>query len=261
MGSLHIACIYIFKLFSELFGANATDLLTVKSLEEFPLIYKEKLFKPQEMKPLQLVKIELGDVDNLNEDDEDESDKVLQELGLNDEDFIDNGVAAENEEDEPDEDENSRENDPDFKIEDLKNDANGDDDISNMKKKSNANNVTSSSNNASSKCRKSPQTCEKCHKTYNTQTQFRIHQRDAWRCPGKPEPKWLRIVKGKDYYCLHPDCSADGVNGPLFPRRNKYWLHLREKHWNREIFVSEKNLIEIFLFFENEITYSILKYP
>ena len=52
------------------------------------------------MKPLQLVKIELGDVDNLNEDDEDESDKVLQELGLNDEDFIDNGVAGENEEDE-----------------------------------------------------------------------------------------------------------------------------------------------------------------
>ena len=63
-------------------------------------MYKEKLFKPQEMKPLQLVKIELGDVDNLNNEDEDvdESDKVLQELGLNDEDFIDNGEVAENEE-------------------------------------------------------------------------------------------------------------------------------------------------------------------
>ena len=78
-------------------------------------MYKEKLFKPQEMKPLQLVKIELGDVDNLNNEDEDvdESDKVLQELGLNDEDFIDNGEVAENEEED---DENSHENDPDFKI-------------------------------------------------------------------------------------------------------------------------------------------------
>ena len=88
----------------------------------------------------------------------------------------------------------------------------------------------------------------------------RIHQRDAWRCPGKPEPKWLRIVKGKDYYCLHPDCSADGVNGPLFPRRNKYWVHLREKHWNREIFVSvishKKKVFHLYLF-ENEITYSL----
>ena len=222
-------------------------------------MYKEKLFKPQEMKPLQLVKIELGDVDNLNNEDEDvdESDKVLQELGLNDEDFIDNGEVAENEEED---DENSHENDPDFKIEDHKNDTNGEDII--IKKKSNANNVNSSSNNANSKnsSKKSPQTCEKCHKTYNTQTQFRIHQRDAWRCPGKPEPKWLRIVKGKDYYCLHPDCSADGVNGPLFPRRNKYWVHLREKHWNREIFVSvishKKNFLSYL--FEDEITYSVL---
>ena len=62
---------------------------------------------------------------------------------------------------------------------------------------------------------------------------------DEWRCPGKPEPKWLRIVKGKDYYCLHPDCSSDGINGPMFARRNKYWHHLRDKHWNKEAFVSE----------------------
>ena len=102
---------------------------------------------------------------------------------------------------------------------------------------------TNTSEEKNGKKKKVPKTCEKCHKTYNTQTQFRIHQRDEWRCPGKPEPKWLRINKGKDYYCVHPDCSTDGINGPMFPRRNKYWHHLREKHWNKDSFVSFNELI------------------
>ena len=205
--------------FLELFGANDT-LITVKCLEDFPLMYKEKLFKPQEMKPLDLVKTELGD-NEIDEDNDQQTENVLQELGLNEEDFIDNGMVDDDDEDE--EEEVDKKDDKDFKVNDSAKDKT--DEITNGDK--------------SKKIKKrSPKTCEKCHKTYNTQTQFRIHQRDAWRCPGKPEPKWLRIVKGKDYYCLHPDCCSDGINGPLFPRRNKYWLHLREKHWNREVFVS-----------------------
>ena len=168
--------------FSDLFGTNQSSVI-VKPIDAFPTLYKEKLFKAQEMKPLELVKTELDDDNN---EVNDESNEELEE-------------------------ELESEEQPEVKT-----------------KKSQA-----------GASKKRPQkTCEKCHKTYNTQTQFRIHQRDAWRCPGKPEPKWLRIVKGKDYYCLHPDCSTDGVNGPMFARRNKYWHHLKEKHWDRDNFVS-----------------------
>ena len=165
--------------------------MIVKPIDAFPTLYKEKLFKAQEMKPLELVKTELDDEQNEENEVDNESNEELEE-------------------------ELESEEQPEVKA-----------------KKSQA-----------GATKKRPQkTCEKCHKTYNTQTQFRIHQRDAWRCPGKPEPKWLRIVKGKDYYCLHPDCSTDGVNGPMFARRNKYWHHLKEKHWDRDNFVSLENLL------------------
>ena len=181
-------------IFSDLCGTNQSNVI-VKPIDAFPTLYKEKLFKPPEMKPLELVKTEL------------ETSDIREDIEENDE---ENEESDQNVEDE---------NDEEIEENELKS----------IEK------VTTTKKSGKSK--RPPKTCEKCHKTYNTQTQFRIHQRDAWRCPGKPEPKWLRIVKGKDYYCLHPDCSSDGVNGPMFARRNKYWHHLRDKHWDRDNFV------------------------
>lgn len=43
----------------QFFGTNSAS-ICVKSVQDFPLNYKEKMFKPQEMKPLQLVKAELA---------------------------------------------------------------------------------------------------------------------------------------------------------------------------------------------------------
>ena len=219
------------KSLSELFGSNQT-LITTKSLEEIPLLYKEKMFKSQEMKPLDLVKSEL----NVQDASGELTEKVLQELGLNDDDFMENGLANDDDLDDNDEDNVKCEEASQLQLNgnNAKANASNANDSKTETEDDKKNQIKSGSTK-----RRAPKTCEKCHKTYNTQTQFRIHQRDAWRCPGKPEPKWLRIVKGKDYYCLHPDCSGDGINGPLFPRRNKYWLHLREKHWNREVFVSQ----------------------
>ena len=213
----------------QLFGtANCQSTICPKTIEDFPAMYKEKMFKhttlPQDLKPFDLpadhVKTEQAILADHKHDLVDEN-QILAELGLNDEDCA---VEEEEEELEEEEDLDDEDNDEDFKLSESQTIKNQE-----IKKRG----------SSSGKKQREPQTCEKCHKTYNTQTQFKIHQRDAWRCPGKPEPKWLRIVKGKDYYCLHPDCSPDGVNGPLFPRRNKYWHHLREKHWtsdNRESF-------------------------
>lgn len=66
----------------QLFGLQQAS-ICVLNAEEFPQMYKEKLFKPQEMKPLHLVKAELppteDDKDDFNseefEDEEDEEDE------------------------------------------------------------------------------------------------------------------------------------------------------------------------------------------
>ena len=147
------------KIILELFGADQY-IVKVRSIEEFPKMYKEKMFKPQEMKPLTLVKTELGISPSDDLEDDDEGD-VLNELGLNEDDFMEN--IDEEEEDEEEEEDGEDDGDEDFKV-DVKDESSLDD--SGKKKSLNK--------------KRAPKTCEKCHKTYNTQTQFRIHQRVSW---------------------------------------------------------------------------------
>ena len=91
---------------------------------------------------------------NLDEND------VLNELGFNDNDFD----AGDDDLDEADE-EGLDENDEDYQ------DPNDD----GQPKTETATDEENKKRAAIKK--RAPKTCEKCHKTYNTQTQFRIHQR------------------------------------------------------------------------------------
>ena len=93
----------------------------------------------------------------------------MNELGFNEDDF---NEAVEDDLDDPDEeilDDPNDEEDEDYQD---PNDPNVN--------KTETNNTTDDENKklrSPVKKPRAPKTCEKCHKTYNTQTQFRIHQR------------------------------------------------------------------------------------
>ena len=91
-----------------------------------------------------------------------EESNVLNELGFNEEDFN----AVEDDIDDPDEE--------------VLDEQDEDDQEPNESKDKTETNNTDDENKKRSLLKKpvrTPKTCEKCHKTYNTQTQFRIHQR------------------------------------------------------------------------------------
>ena len=90
---------------------------------------------------------------NLDEND------VLNELGFNDDDFD----AVDDDLDEADE-EGLDEDDEEYQ------------DPNDAQAKTETTTDEESKKRAAIK-KRAPKTCEKCHKTYNTQTQFRIHQR------------------------------------------------------------------------------------
>ena len=160
-----------------LFGTNQASIY-VKNIQDFPEVYKEKFSKPLEIKPLDVVKTEIKtdalsfnnksanhETDLINEIDGD----VLDELHINDEDFkddTDDNYLQDNDENHQDDPQDDQDPDPE-------NDAV--DDENKSEKKENAK-VIKKRNNSSIK-KKEPNTCEKCHKTYSTQTQFKIHQR------------------------------------------------------------------------------------
>ena len=51
---LHLVKVTRFVIFLDLCGTNQSNVI-VKPIDAFPALYKEKLFKPPEMKPLELV--------------------------------------------------------------------------------------------------------------------------------------------------------------------------------------------------------------
>ena len=70
-------------IFLDLCGTNQSNVI-VKPIDAFPALYKEKLFKPPEMKPLELVKTELetpniGEDIEDNDEDNEESDQNVAE--------------------------------------------------------------------------------------------------------------------------------------------------------------------------------------
>lgn len=163
----------------QFFGTNSVS-VCVKTLTDFPNNYKEKMFKPQEMKPLHLVKAEIG-LSAPEQNEPGAASDVLNELDFN-EDF------------DPDEDDENHE-----ELEEEEDDEDNDEDFKVVKKseKNDKKNPTGSSSK-----KKSPMTCEKCHKTYNTQTQFRIHQRVNYKILNRsPKLKFLGSGKSSSGTC------------------------------------------------------------
>ncbi len=73
--------------------------------------------------------------------------------------------------------------------------------------------------------------CDKCMKIWKNRKCWKDHKSTPGKCAGRPEPRWFKIIKGKDYICTHPECLLPGqISGPIFSHKSKYFAHVKAKH-------------------------------